>query len=245
MIGLAQLGLCEAPEIPCPRRPAVEGSVRARTILGMRLERLGFIALACAIISGCVGAGNSAPSPAPATLAPSASPVLAQASGGSPSPTAAPECDPTGEQPWTEFTFGTATFTGDDGKIDATLSLTANGTFLPRYDPSCPAGAQAEWASASDQWHLTVLSNTGPNDAFGGQWASLWIEDYGPEPPLHADGTPCTITITEVSVAGLVGRAECPGMRWLNEYEAEMNPDASPLPEYEPFDLSILFEARP
>lgn len=220
------------------------GAARERTISGMGLERLGFIGLACAIVSGCVAAGDSTSSPA-ASLAPIASPVLPQPSIGLPSPTTVLECDSTGEQASTDLTSGTATFAGDNGRIEATLSLTADGTFLPRYDPSCPAGAQGEWASASDQWHLTVLSNTGPNDAFGGQWASLWIEDYGPEPPLHADGMPCTITITEVSAAGLVGNAECTGMRWLNEYEAEMDTDASPLPEYEPFDLSISFEARP
>ena len=210
----------------------------------MRMAGPGLLSLVCAIVAGCVTGAGTVPTNAPSSLVAPASPVLPEPGSASPSPVA-PECDPTGELPSTDFTSGTATFDGDNGRIEATLSLTANGTFLPSYLPSCPAGAQAEWASASDEWHLTVLSNTGPNDAFGGQWATLWIERYGPEPPLHADGASCTITITEVSPTGLVGHADCPGMRWLNEYEAEMDPDASPLPEYEPFDLSISFEARP
>jgi hypothetical protein len=45
--------------------------------------------------------------------------------------------------------------------------------------------------------------------------------------------------------AGPVGHAECPAMRWLNEDEAGTDPDASPLPDYAPFDISISFEARP
>lgn len=208
----------------------------------MRVTSLGLVSLAAAIVAGCVTAADTAPTNAAPSLVATSSPVQTEPGSTSLPPT---ECDPTGELPPTDFTSGTATFDGDSGRIEATLSLTANGTFLPAYLPSCPAGAQAEWASASDEWHLTVLSNAGPNDAFGGQSATLWIERYGPEPPLHADGSSCTITITEVSPAGLAGHAECPGMRWVNEYEAEIDPDASPLPEYEPFDLSISFEARP
>jgi hypothetical protein len=210
----------------------------------MRVTSLGLVSLACVIVAGCVTGADTAPTNTPLSLVATASPARPEP-GSTLLPPVAAECDPTGELPSTDFTSGTATFEGDSGRIEATLSLTANGTFLPSYLPSCPAGAQGEWASASDEWHLTVLSNTGPNDAFDGQWATLWIERYGPEPPLHADGAPCAITITEVSPAGLVGHAECAGMRWLNEYEAETDPDASPLPDYEPFDLSITFEARP
>jgi hypothetical protein len=86
----------------------------------------------------------------------------------------------------------------------------------------------------------------GPNDAFSGQWGTFWIESYVTEPPLHADGTPCTLTITEVSPAGLAGHAECNGLRWFNAYDYGVDPDrAKPLPDLPPFDLSVTFEARP
>ena len=119
-------------------------------------------------------------------------------------------------------------------------------TFLASFDPACPGGAQAEWMDSTDWWHLTVLSSFGPNDAFAGQWATLWLEAYENEPPLYADGHPCVITITNISPAGLVGQAVCQHLRWLNDYEAEANPDeAKPIPNMPAFDVSISFEARP
>lgn len=223
------------------RRPPATPEIPSR----VRLTQPVALSLACFIVLGCIANPGTARTGSPSVPPASASPGRTETADVS-TPATAPHCDPTGDVPPTLFTTGTATFDGDDGRIHGALGLTTEGTFVPSYQPACPSGAQAEWASSSeDEWHLTVLSNTGPNDAFDGQWATLWIERYGTEPPLHAEGSSCAITITEVAPSGLVGHAECPGMRWLNEYEAEMAVDASPLPDYAPFDLSISFGARP
>ena len=119
-------------------------------------------------------------------------------------------------------------------------------TFYASFDPNCPGVAQAEWTDRPGEWLLTVLANVEPNDAFDGQRATLWIQRYAGEPPLYADGSPCSITITQISRSGLAGHAECQNLRWLNAYDAGMDLDAaSPLANLSPFDASIIFRARP
>ena len=156
-------------------------------------------------------------------------------------------CDSTGKSSPTSFRRGTALLDFTTGvRQQARLDRIGDVTFLASFDPACPGGAQAEWTDSSDHWHLTVLSSFGPNDAFSGQWATLWLEANENDPPLYADGHPCVITITNISAAGLVGQAVCQHLRWLNDYEALSNPDeAKPIPNMPAFDVSISFEARP
>ena len=148
----------------------------------------------------------------------------------------------------TDFSHGRAAIqiTSGDTRTIA-LDRLGNITFLASFDPRPPAGGQAEWMDASGVWLLTVLANTAPNPAFFGQQGTLWLQDGSGDPPLYADGSPCRITITEISSAGFVGTAECQGLRWLNDYEAQtLGPEnAVPLADYAPFDAVIWFEARP
>jgi len=131
-------------------------------------------------------------------------------------------------------------------KTTTTLDQIGRATFYARFDPSCPAGAQAEWTDASGRWLLTVLASVTPLGAWSGQRATMWIEGYAGEPPLYAAGSPCSINVTEISASGLAGHAECHDLRWLNDYEAQTNLDhASPLANLPPFDATIEFDARP
>ena len=200
------------------------------------------VALTASLVAGCnpTGARSSAkPEPSPA---PSSSPSFSV----SPRTTRA-ICDPSGISSPTAFHQGLATIditTGD--KATATLDRIADSTFYARFELACPAGAQAEWTDSSDQWLLTVLASVAPNGAWSAQFADLWIERYADEPPLYADGSTCSITITEDSPSGLAGFAECHDLQWLNDYVAQTNPDgASPLPNLPPFNATIRFEARP
>jgi hypothetical protein len=190
--------------------------------------------------NGSQGAGSQTPAGTPSAQ-------IATPSSRADSPPPVEACDPSANSSPTEFRTGTATldFTTGDKKT-ATLDHLGNTTFLARFDPACPGGAQAEWTDSADHWLLTVLANMGPNEAFSGQQATMSIEGYETDPPLYADGSACAITITEVSTARLKGHAECHGLRWLNDYDAQMNPGgARPIPNLAPFDLSVTFEAQP
>ena len=200
------------------------------------------VALSGALVAGCnpTGGGSEAE---PSSSSPGLrSPVSV---GNSPAPAAT--CDPSGHTLPTAFHQGSATIRIATGQESTTtLDRIGDTTFYARFDPECPAIAQAEWTDSSGQWLLTVLANVEPNGAWSGQRATLWIEDYAGAPPLYAAGSPCSITITEISPSGLTGNAECHNLRWLNDLEAQTNPGgASPLPNLPPFDASIMFEARP
>lgn len=163
-------------------------------------------------------------------------------------PSAAPTvCDPSGAASPTPFRRGTARIeitTGDRVAVD--LDQIGDTTFYAQFDPECPGDAQAEWTTSSGSWLLTVLANTGPDDAFSGQAGTLSIQNFEGEPPVYADGAACTITIATVSAAGLVGHADCPSLRWLSDYAAAEDPmNAEPLPGLAPFAAAITFEARP
>jgi hypothetical protein len=202
------------------------------------------IAVAGALIAGCnpiSGVGTPAPTdtPSPGLNSPSSAATT------TPLPEAT--CDSTGNSSRTDFGRGTATLRFTSGNQNpVTLDRIGNTTFRANFDPACPGGAQAEWTDSSDQWLLAVLASMRPNDpATGQQRGMLWIDGGATDPPLYADGARCKVSITDESPSGLVGHAECQGLRWLNGYEAKANPNAKPLPNMPPFDVSITFEAQP
>jgi hypothetical protein len=126
------------------------------------------------------------------------------------------------------------------------LDRLGNATVLARYDPFVEA-AQAEWTDASGRWLLTVLTPPQTESPVIST-AQLSIDwgGLGIDPPRHADGSGCSVNLTEVSASRLAGIAECFDLRWVNGYEAAIDPaTASPIPGLRPFDAVITFEATP
>lgn len=125
------------------------------------------------------------------------------------------------------------------------LGQLGSSTLFPVFMPGGCSG-QAEWIDSSDNWGISVMANADFDTGAPLGSGSISISRYGHEPPLEADTSGCAVTVTEVSAAGLVGRAECKGLRWLNGYDAATRPEAvSPLPEFPAFDATVTFEARP
>ncbi|HEV2005238.1 MAG TPA: hypothetical protein VGQ85_01370 [Candidatus Limnocylindrales bacterium] len=134
------------------------------------------------------------------------------------------------------------------GTLPAKITLTKFGTSgpPPAFDPSCLGGAAAEFTDAAGQWAISVFAYPPPTALGGlGGPSMIAITRRDVDPALIADLSQCT-TFSEISAAGLVGHAECHGLRWTDPNDFGPNPNATQLlPSFAPFDLTVTFEARP
>jgi hypothetical protein len=156
-------------------------------------------------------------------------------------------CDPNVSAEPAVLTRASGTIqTNSPGRERGTFTRFANSTFFARFEVACPSGAQGEWTDARNTWVVSVLIGKHRDGTFALESGSIIVEYYGEDPPLFADASRCEITYPEFSPAGILGHAECHGLRWYNDYEAQTDPDsAEPIAGLEPFDLNLSFEGGP
>jgi len=172
-------------------------------------------------------------------------------------------CEGGGSGPPMELTHDSATVVlsgGETSRIELGPNLGGSRS-MAINDPCGPYIAGA-WSDPKGDFVLSVeypaLEAMGMPSPSGdpGQQVAINIQQPNQRPPLIFYDAPddgaggvlpvlhyCTVTLAEHSVAGLVGHADCPGVWWHSETEADMfGPPPSGTPT---FDLSIDFSALP
>jgi hypothetical protein len=143
-----------------------------------------------------------------------------------------------------EYRVGEARLTVGRQTFD--LRELTSDNFSAAFEAACPARAQAEWIDASKSWSVLLIVSRGDVAAGGWTTSSLEFNHLAVEPPLTSPGTNCDIRVLEASERGFRGELACRGLRWLNAYDAAVDPTAAqPVDGLPPFNANVDFQARP
>jgi hypothetical protein len=105
-------------------------------------------------------------------------------------------------------------------------------------------GAAVAWRGGD--WELKIEG--GGSGLLGGESPILTLVREDTDPPLQADGTPCTIAFTETTPTHVAGRAVCKNLAWVDRMSDLMDlpvPSGSPTFDHPLFDATIVFDATP
>jgi hypothetical protein len=136
--------------------------------------------------------------------------------------------------------------TTSPGREGAVLTKFAESTFRARFDRSCPASAQGEWADAAGDWVVTILVGSHRDGTAAPELGRITLEHHGEEPALFADASDCPVAYTAFSPDRIAGHVECTGLHWYNDAGVPANrTEATPIPGLAAFSLLLTFEGQP
>jgi hypothetical protein len=148
----------------------------------------------------------------------------------------APTANGAGSSPLPVFRTGTASLTFA-GQAPITLNLRPTGE--PGGDIS-----EAIWTDGHGWYARLVGEFSGEATGANAPW---WLEldRIAEGTHLTADGSRCTIKMTQADAQGLAGTATCSGLSWQDAMDMSASASPSPGASSLPTDASLSFSARP
>ena len=130
-------------------------------------------------------------------------------------------------EPIAEYTSGGAHVTLRGSEIeDRALDFFAGGYYEMN-------GAEAYFEALGSHWAVDIWEEPGSPFVVN-------LYDHGREWLADSREADCEFTRTQADAAGFAGRAECQGLRWLDQAEMSL----PPVPGQAAFDATITFHAE-